>query len=197
MDLARMVAGDPGHPSSVYCCGGNRVFDSEREVPEIQEITYDYGKFTMTCENVNAANYMKPFPSPGKSSDQQFPDWLRASNRIEVYGTKGLMYIGYNGGGWQVIGSLDEIIAEEKDVNPDHNHFQNFMQSLRMGGKVIADVEQGHHSATLAHLGNIAYRVGNKKLIFDGVKEEFTNNSEANNFLKTSYRKGFEIPEKG
>ena len=196
LDLARMISGDPGHPTSVYCCGGNLVWDSEREVPEIQRITYDYGEFTISCESVNAANYMKSFHPKERSSKQQFPDWMRVSDRIEVYGTQGLMYIGSKGGGWQVIGSLDKIMAEEYDVNPDHRHFQNFMQSLRMGEKSIADVEQGHYSAALAHIGNIAYRVGNKKLIFDGAKEEFTNNSEANNLLKTSYRKGYDIPEK-
>ncbi|MFM7818104.1 MAG: Gfo/Idh/MocA family protein, partial [Verrucomicrobiota bacterium] len=54
LDLARMALGDPGHPKSVLCVGGNHAFQSQREVPEFQCITYDYGDFTMTCESGNA-----------------------------------------------------------------------------------------------------------------------------------------------
>src|SRR5680860_101022 len=43
MDLARMVLGDPGHPKSVYGWGGNNAWGSERETPEFQTMTFDFG----------------------------------------------------------------------------------------------------------------------------------------------------------
>ena len=49
-------------------------------------------------------------------------------------------------------------------------------------------------SASLAHLGNISYRVG-RKLTFDGRTERFVNDKEADKLLTREYRKGFEIKE--
>jgi hypothetical protein len=56
-------------------------------------------------------------------------------------------------------------------------------------------VEECHRSATLIHLGNTAYRVGNKQLLFDPATEKFTNNKLANTIARGTYRKGYEIPE--
>jgi urease accessory protein UreE len=58
-----------------------------------------------------------------------------------------------------------------------------------------APVIQGHLSAALVHLGNICHRVGNKHLVFDGENEKFANNQMANEFLKSSYRDGYIIPD--
>jgi len=196
LDIARFVTGDPGHPGTVYCCGGNRIWDSEREGPELQEITYDFGRFFMTCENCNGAQYLKRTSAFRAVDGQPYPDWMHTSDRIEVYGTKGLMYIGCNGGGWQVIGTDDKTLAGEPDTRSDELHWKNFLESIRTGQQVAAGIDQGHMSASVVHLGNIAFRAGNKKLVYDPVKEEFTNEPEANRFLRYAYRKGFEIPEK-
>ena len=42
LDLTRMVLGDPENPKSVYCKGGRFAYDDQREVPDVQAITYDY-----------------------------------------------------------------------------------------------------------------------------------------------------------
>jgi predicted dehydrogenase len=51
IDLARLALGDPGHPRSVCCIGGNYAFNGERETPEFQSIVYDYGDFVMTFDS--------------------------------------------------------------------------------------------------------------------------------------------------
>ena len=62
--------------------------------------------------------------------------------------------------------------------------------------KLLAcDITEGHLSSTLPHLANISYRVG-RALVFDGAKETFVNDKEADRLLtRESYRKGFEIPK--
>lgn len=192
LDMARAVTGNPGHPLSVYSCGGNRIWNSSCEIPEILEITWNYGKFVLTCMSGNGAKYMKKVVAEGAS----FPDWLRIPDRLEVYGTKGLMYIGQNGEGWQVIGPEDKILAEGHEENPEKAHFQNFINCIRSRTQPVANAEQGHLSASLVHLGNIAYRTGNKRLLFDGEKEEFINDPEAAKFLKNTYREAYNFPEK-
>jgi predicted dehydrogenase len=178
MDLARLVLGDPGHPRSVYCVGGNRAWGSVgKETPEFQAITYDFGNFTMTCESGSATSYMKKTPSRIRMSDSEFPDWDQNATRTEIYGTRGIMYLGRHGGGWQVFGKEKEVLAQDYGIFPDDQHQLNFIASIRGLEKPNGDVLQGHLSASLVHLGNIAYRAGNKHLVFDIEKEIFTNNT--------------------
>jgi len=196
MDLARFVLGDPGHPKSVYGWGGNFAWGSERETPEYQSITYDFDCFTMTCDSGNSTNYMKKTPGEIRNSNSQFPGWRQNATRTEIYGTEGMMYLGRHGGGWQVLGHDGKIMAQEYGIVPDTAHQQNFIESIRSRKQPNGHVEQGQLSATLVHLGNIAYRVGNKQLFFDGGNERFIDNDEANQLLKTSYRDNYQIPGK-
>jgi len=195
MDLARMVLGDPGHPKSVYGWGGNHAWGSERETPEFQTMTFDFGNFSMTCESGNATNYMIKTPVAIRNSDSLFPDWRQNATRTEIYGTEGMMYLGRHGGGWQVFGNDGEVLAQEYGQVPDKEHQLNFIESIRSRKQPNGEVEQGHLSATLVHLGNIAYRVGNRQLYFDGENERFTNSDDANQLLKSSYRKNYILPE--
>ena len=196
MDLARFVLGDPAHPKSIYTCGGNWPWGSAKETPEFMSITYDFGDFTMTCDSGNATNYMKKTPNNIRMDPTLFPDWRTNATRTEIYGTEGLMYLGRHGGGWQVKGEDSKIIAQEGGVFPDVDHQKNFIECLRNRKKPNGSVEQGQLSACLVHLGNIAYRVGNRQLIFDGEREQFVENDDANKLLKTSYRENYRIPDK-
>jgi hypothetical protein len=94
-----------------------------------------------------------------------------------------------------VKGEDSVLIAQDGGIFPDKDHQINFIESLRTRKKPNGDVEQGQLSATLIHLGNIAYRVGNKQLYFDGEKERFIGNNDANKLLKNSYREQYKIPE--
>ncbi len=196
IDLARLVIGDPAHPQSVYGWGGNHVWGSEKEVPEFQSITYDFVEFTLTCESGNATKYLIKTPNDIRMDPTRFPDWRRSATRTEIYGTEGLMYLGRHGGGWQVMGPDGQIVAQDGGIFPDKEHQQDFIQAIRTRKKPNGDPEQGQLSATMVHLGNIAYRVGNKQLYFDGKTEKFLNNDQANVLARGSYREGYVIPEK-
>ena len=195
MDLARLALGDPPHPKSIYACGGNWPWGSEKETPEFISITYDFEDFTLTCDSGSATNYMKKTPNNIRMDPTLFPDWRTNATRTEIYGTEGLMYLGRHGGGWQVKGEDSVIIAQDGGIFPDVDHQKNFIESLRTRKKPNGDVEQGHMSACLVHFGNIAYRVGNRQLLFDGEKERFIGNDDANKLLKSSYRDNYKIPE--
>lgn len=81
------------------------------------------------------------------------------------------------------------------------NHYRNFVDCVKERKKCVCDVEIGHRSATVCHLGNIARWVSQQtqavgtKLIWDPVKEEFTNNALANSMLDRPRRKGYELPK--
>jgi hypothetical protein len=188
------VIGDPPHPRAVYCAGGNLAWGSQRETPEMQAVTYDFGDFTMTCENSTFSPYTSKTPGHIRMGDG-FPSWSQNATRIEIYGTKQMMYVGRHGGGWQVMIGGGQLVAQEPGVHPDRWHQPNFIDCIRTRQQPNADVEQGHLSACLVHLGNLAYRAGNKQLIFDAASESFTNDDQANRLLKPDYREHFRIPD--
>ena len=73
------------------------------------------------------------------------------------------------------------------------NHMTDWLNCVKSRQKPRADVEIGHRSATVCHLGNIARWTG-RKLRWDPVKEEFIGDSEANQLLFREHRKGYELP---
>jgi len=58
-----------------------------------------------------------------------------------------------------------------------------------------ADIQEGYMSAVLPALSNISYRLG-RQLKFDGVKEKFVNDPEADKLLTRDYRKPYEVGSK-
>lgn len=196
LDLARMVMGDPGHPKSIYGWGGNHIWGSERETPESQSFTFDYEKFTMTCDSGNGTNYMTKTPADIRMDPNRFPEWKTNADRIEIYGTDGVMFLGRHGGGWQVFGPKEQMLAQGGGVHPDKEHQINFIECVRTRKQPNANIEQAHLSASLVHFANIAYRTGNKQLLFDGQNEKFIDNEEANKLLKVTYRDNYKVPEK-
>ena len=74
-------------------------------------------------------------------------------------------------------------------------HYQNFIDCVksREQEKLVADIEEGHYSVMLCHLGNIAYRTG-RRLEFDPKSETFVGDEQANQLLSREYRKGYELP---
>ena len=61
---------------------------------------------------------------------------------------------------------------------------------------LIAEIESGHMSTAMMHLGNIAYRTG-RKLEFDTNTEKFIGDKEANTYLSRPEggRKPFTMPK--
>jgi hypothetical protein len=47
----------------------------------------------------------------------------------------------------------------------------------------------------LCHLANISWRLGNRKLTFDGKTESFVNAPEADKLMRRTYRKPWVVPE--
>jgi hypothetical protein len=63
------------------------------------------------------------------------------------------------------------------------DHMKNFFDCVRSRKAPIADVEAGHRSASICHLGAIALRTG-AQLTWDPAREEFTGeNASAGNAL--------------
>jgi predicted dehydrogenase len=195
IDLARMVLGDPDNPKSAYCAGDRVLFDDAREIPDNQSITYDFGEFPMTVEASIYGDYMQKAPPTIRYNTKLFPNWPFLSDRMEIYGTEGMMYLGRHGAGWQVLVNNAKVSDEGGGYFPDEEHQKDFISCIKTRKVPNANIQQGHKSATLVHLANLSYRLGKKQLFYDGAAEKITNSEEANKISRGTYRPGYEIPE--
>jgi predicted dehydrogenase len=90
---------------------------------------------------------------------------------------------------------LVDVPADDLDFRlPEvNNHIQNWFDCIKSREKPIADVEIGHRSAILCHLGNIVRWVG-RRLRWDPESETFPGDDEANQYLDRPRRKLYELP---
>jgi predicted dehydrogenase len=84
---------------------------------------------------------------------------------------------------------LADYQLKEGDVRlyESSNHHENFLACVKSRELPICDIEIGHRSATVCHLGNIAIRLG-RKVQWDPAKEQFVGDDEANTWLSRPYR---------
>jgi hypothetical protein len=109
---------------------------------------------------------------------------------VILYGEKGTLV--FDRKGWHV---EDGITASDKASGLERPHARNFLDCIRSGRRPNADIEEGHRSTRLCHLGNIAYRTG-RALRFDAHTETLLDDAEANRLLGRTYRRPFVVPEK-
>ncbi|MBN1393719.1 MAG: Gfo/Idh/MocA family oxidoreductase [Pirellulales bacterium] len=72
-------------------------------------------------------------------------------------------------------------------------HLRNWIDCIKSRERPAADVEIGHRSATVCHLGNIARWTG-RRLRWDPAREVFPDDAEANAYLDRPRRKHYELP---
>jgi hypothetical protein len=108
-------------------------------------------------------------------------------------GEKGKIRIGNN--------TVNSNPVELAEVPPDElkfrlpvsdNHLQNWFDCIKSRERPIADVEIGHRSAILCHLGNIVRWVG-RKLRWDPAREIFPDDDEANTYLERPARQPYQV----
>ena len=86
-----------------------------------------------------------------------------------------------------------KLKPNEVHLYKSENHYMDWIQSIRTRKPPICDVETGHRTATICHLGNIAYQL-KRPLRWDPVKEKFADDKEANSLRTKKMRKPYKVP---
>ena len=178
LDVARNVMGLDA-PTRVACGGGKYFYDDDQQTPDTQVATFDFPGGPGGAAGCTVLWEHRVWEKKG-------PDDLAFG--ISVHGDKGVLL--FTGSGWEVRGGDGAKEPAGKDMVKAHQ--KNFIDAIRGAAEPNADIEVGHKSTRLCHLGNIAFRTG-KVLTFDA-KTETTDSPEANKLLGRAYRKGFELP---
>lgn len=115
-------------------------------------------------------------------------------NGIRFEGTDGWIWVNRQ----QISASSPELLKAPLPENAErlyvsNDHWQNFFDCVSSRKLPICDVETGHRSATMCHLGAISLRTG-KKLTWDSEQEKFVgeNAAEANTYLVREMRKPYD-----
>jgi predicted dehydrogenase len=121
--------------------------------------------------------------------------------------THGIAFIGNNGtlvldrGGWEVIeekqskNKVSKPLVKSSD-NGLNKHFENFLAVVksRKMEDLHCSIQAGSHVATVAQMGNIAFRTG-QKLSWDKAKGEFTDSKVNKSYLMKEYQNGYKLPK--
>jgi len=90
--------------------------------------------------------------------------------------------------------SQEPLAESDLRLYKSDNHLQNFIDCIKSRERCVADVEIGHRTATICHLGGIARRLG-RKLRWDPEQESFPGDDEANTYLDRSKRAPYQLPD--
>lgn len=178
LDAARNILGLEA-PTRITCGGGKYYYDDDQQTPDTQIATFDFSSGPGGAAGLTLLWEHRVWEKKGPE-DQAYG--------IAIHGDKGTMI--FKGDGWEVRGG--DGAKEPPGQNIVGAHQKNFIDSIRGDAKPNAEIEIGHVSTRLCHLGNIAYRTG--KVIHFDPKTETTDSPEANKLLGRNYRKGFELP---
>jgi len=179
LDIARWGLGVERHPDRVAALGGKFFFDDDQQFPDTQYVVFEYeprhGE-TRPRQLVFEQRIWSPYVQEGFENGDAF------------YGTEGMLLLGKSGG-WKLFGPRNEL-RDSMSGRPDGEaHHRNFLECLRAGKRPHADIEIGHLSASLCHLGNIATRL-QRSLNVDADRERIPGDDEADGFLRRQYRPG-------
>jgi predicted dehydrogenase len=168
-------------PTSIMAAGGKFAYpDDAAETPDTLTTVYQFDGFNIQWEHaigIDGGPYGRDH---------------------------GIAFIGNNGtlvldrGGWEVIPEKGKMEAVPRQLSVDNGldlHAVNFLEVIK--SRKLEDlhtpIQAGAHVATIAQLGNIAYKTG-KKLNWDADRNRF-DDSDANKLLAAQYHNGYKLPK--
>jgi len=177
IDVARWGLGVETHPSFVTGYGSKLYFDDDQEFPDTYSLAFEYpgdGKVGQKRVLIYDQRIWTPY--------NEDPE----GNTTFFYGTKGMMTIGRK---IKVFGPRNQLIREEELTRGDKIHQRNFLDAIKDRSLVPnAEINTGHLSSSLCHLGNIVSRTG-RAIRFDPQTEKIIGDEEASKLLGREYRK--------
>ena len=169
MDIARWGLGESKLCQGVFSYGGRLGYEDAGETANTQVVVHDYGDASLVFE-------------------------VRGLNTDAYKGAKvGVIFEGTDG--YVVMTSYTSGTAFDlegqavRTFQGGGDHFGNFKQAVRSRkiADLNADIEEGHLSSALCHLGNISYTLGSSSGIADAEKKVAAMDSPEN--MKSTFER--------
>ncbi|MHC4436599.1 MAG: Gfo/Idh/MocA family oxidoreductase [Planctomycetota bacterium] len=163
MDLGRWALGDPKLAPGVMSFGGRFRVNDAGETANTQIVFFDYKPVPLIFEVRGL---------PRKKDDTSMDNWRRTGTRVGVIVQCEDGYWAAGDGGGRVFNNDDSRTDKQFTGQGGAGHHQNFIDAVRSHkvSDLNADIEKGHYSSALCHMGNISYRLGKKMSVEDARK---------------------------
>lgn len=195
-------------PLAVTASGGRYELKDGGDTPDVLQITYEYPRFVLSYE----ASMIDGHGVGGRTPE--FKNYLTRGSADRPHGQA---YYGTNGAlfadrvGFEIYpepkgesgpGAIDAVAGDSESYRMERRqvqgadrtdlHVANFIECVRSRQKPVGDVEIGHRSTIVPHLGNIALRT-RRKIRWDPAKEEIVGDAEASALLDPPARKPWDL----
>ncbi|WP_417850196.1 Gfo/Idh/MocA family protein [Thalassoglobus sp.] len=163
-------------PKTVVSSGGRYAYEDDQQTPDTNIATYEFAEGKQISWQGRSCNRHKD-----------------SSAFVSFYGDKGACEIDANGN-YKFFDRNDKLFDEEKkSTYANEPHIQNLVDAVRSGEhlNLNAEIEIGHRSTLLCHLGNIAYRT-QSMLTCDTENGRILENEDAMKLWKREYEPGWE-----
>jgi predicted dehydrogenase len=200
-DSVHQVMGEDA-PRSVSAAGGRFELHDGAETPDVLQATYEYPSFVLSYESCQ----LNAHGTGGRTPDKRY---YRARGKDDrphgeaFYGSNGTLFSDRLG--FEIFPELEPSARpgspppgtrmkrrEASGQDATDLHVKDFIDCVRSRKQPAADVEIGHRAATVAHLGNIAYRTG-RKLRWEAGREEIRDDPQAAALLARAARKPWDL----
>ena len=173
---------DESAPRVVTAAGGKYFIQDNRDTPDTLQATFEMSDWVLTYTNQICNGY--GFHDRGYG--------------ILFHGSNGTLFVDRSR--YELVPEYDreaDGIESRPRTAPriarstsggNREHHDDWLDCMESRQRPTCDVEIGHLSAALPHLGNIAYRTG-ARIEWDAAKERCIGNDEANRLLSREYRK--------
>jgi predicted dehydrogenase len=192
MDVTRWLMGE-GAPSAITAHGSRKFIDDDADIPDTMEVLFEFDSGRIIKFSINEACGGAIIPN-GEIA-------LRGSKAVLEATHRGFQITPSRPGQfqtWEIEGEEKKVTAGDllgdpkKKDNFTDTLTRNFIECVKSRGTPMCTLEKAHLSTSFAHLANIALARG-KRLEWDGAKERFTNDDEANKLQHYDYRKPWSL----
>jgi predicted dehydrogenase len=180
------------YPKRISAVGGKYVLNDPndvRETPDTLNVLYDFGDWTLHYE-AREANHRVNWPS---------------GYGIMFFGSRASLFV--DRGGYRLYRERNraEVTGEDRTEGTPGDgkvvringmfdpHIANFIECIGTRKDPVCDVETGHRSSSVSHLGNIAYHT-KRTITWDGELERCVGDNEATKWLSREYREPWTLP---
>jgi predicted dehydrogenase len=161
MDLCRWALGESSLPQAVGSVGARIGYDDDGNTPNTQVVLLKYAKAPVIFE---VRGLPRDKAAQAKWGSGEMDDFYGQKIGVVVHCANGTMTLSSNYG---KVRAFDLEGEEVKSWSGDSNHFANFIDAVRSrkSSDLAANIEEGHLSSAMCHMGNISHVLGTPRSV--------------------------------
>jgi len=163
------------YPIRVVSSGGRYCFDDDQQTADTHVVSFEFeGKKQISWESLSCNRYGLDGTGFGAT----------------FHGDKGSLYL--NSWGYKIFDEKAKEVVSVDGKDGLQAHIENFLDAIRNDDptQLHSEIEEGHKSTVLCHLGNMAHRTGDS-LRCDPANGHVVNSEDAMKLWQRDYEPGW------